>query len=438
MTKNFSCRLFSIIFSRECDAGQNLFSALATNVNKVLREGVENNEEYDYTKSDVKLQDTNIPNILASLAKNETKVDTLLEEVWEKFGTFLDPDPFNSEVTKKSLMKNHLSKEILETENECLQNETCWSNVEKMSRSITALLAMANQPEYFGNYLGYHVHRLFRKESYIQPIPNQPYLDWPIRPFWESKPDNQELVFDEILRNMTLALSAGKLQNVSLLDLPGFGSTVDSFETPNCQLPWSVQHNIPIYNSLMSSNNNTWSNGFTWDIYKECIALKNLWTVYMNDSKTSDFPPKIQNNTLFNFNKHIKEDMSTFLAAYAVSFPNLIRNTTIWSEIAKTLSKEIKFEKNDKTLGKYDKLVFDCVFQEPLMSHKFDEDEGCTDFFPVLTDNGLCYSFNGIETSKVWKEALRDSDLLQSFSSVFGTVEDQTRNFSGIGRSEGK
>ena len=158
----------------------------------------------------------------------------------------------------------------------------------------------------------------------------------------------------------------------------------------------------------------------------------------MNDSKTSDFPPKIQNNTLFNFNKHIKEDMSTFLAAYAVSFPNLVRNTTIWSEIAKTLSKEIKLEKNDKTLGKYDKLVFDCVFQEPLMSHKFDEVEGCTDFFPVLTDNGLCYSFNGIETSKVWKEALRDSDLLQSFSSVFGTVEDQTRNFSGIGRSEGK
>ena len=110
VTKNFSCRLFSIIFSRECDAGQNLFSALATNVNKVLREGVENNEEYDYTKSDVKLQDTNIPNILASLAKNETKVDTLLEEVWEKFGTFLDPDLED--------LKNHLSKEILGTANE--------------------------------------------------------------------------------------------------------------------------------------------------------------------------------------------------------------------------------------------------------------------------------------------------------------------------------
>ena len=434
MTKNLSCSLFSIIFSRECDTEQNLFSALATNVNKVLREGVEKNEEYDYIKSDVKLNVTETK-ILASLAKNETKVDTVLEEVWEKFGTFLE---VSNQASKQSLVMDHLSKEILGSEKECLQNETCWSNVENITRSITALLTVANQPEYFGNYLGYHVHRLFRKESYIQPIPNQPYLDWPIRPFWEGKPDNQELVFDEILRNMTSALSGDKLQNVSLLDLPGFGSTVDSFETPNCQLPWSVQHNMPLYNSLMSSNNNTWSNSFTWDIYKECIALKNLWKIYINNSKTSDFPPKIQNNTLFNFTKHIKEDMSTFLAAYAVSFSNLISNETIWSGIAETLSKEINFEQNGKELGKYDKLVFDCVFQEPLMSHKFDADEGCTDFFPVLTDNGLCYSFNGIETSKVWKKALRDSDLLQSFSSVFGTVEDQTRNFSGIGHSEGK
>ena len=414
---------------------------MATNVNKVLREGVETSEEYDYTKSDVQLQDAYwgyFPNILSSLAKNETKVDTLLEEVWEKFGTFLALK--NPKASKIPLIADHLSKEILESEDKCLQNEPCWSNVERMLRSITALLAVANRPEYFGSYLGYHVQRLFRKESYIQPIPNQPNLDWPIRPFNESKPDNQELFFDEILRNMTLALSGGKLQNVSLLDLPGFGSTVDSFETLNCQLPWSVQHNMPLFKSLMSSNNNTWSNGFTSDIQNECNALKKLWKIYMYNSDTSDFPPKIQKNTLFNFTKHIKEDMSTFLTAYAVSFSNLISNTTIWSGIAKTLSKKINFEKNVRVLGKYDKLVFDCVFQEPLMSHKFDAhaDEGCTDFFPVLTNNGLCYSFNGIETSKFWKKALRDSDLLQSFSSVFGTAEEQTRNFGGIGPSEGK
>ena len=103
MTKNLSCSLFSIIFSRECDAEQNLFSALATNVNKVLREGVEKNEEYDYTKSDVKL-DGKDTNILASLAKNETKVDTILEEVWEKFGTFLEV----SKQAKKILVMDHL------------------------------------------------------------------------------------------------------------------------------------------------------------------------------------------------------------------------------------------------------------------------------------------------------------------------------------------
>ena len=176
---------------------------MAVNVNKILREEVEKNDKYDgyYFNS-------NQTNILASLAKNETKVDTLLEKVWEKFGTFLDLK--NPKASKKPLIMDHLSNEILESEKKCLQTETCWSNVEKMSRSLTALVAVANQPEYFGNYLGCHVHRLFRKESYIQPIPNQPYLDWPIRPFFESKPDNQELVFDEILRNMTLALSGDK------------------------------------------------------------------------------------------------------------------------------------------------------------------------------------------------------------------------------------
>ena len=100
MTKNLSCSLFSIIFSRECDAEQNLFSALATNVNKVLREGVEKNEEYDYIKSDIKLNFT----ILALLARNETKVDTVLEEVWEKFGTFLEV----SKQAKKILVMDHL------------------------------------------------------------------------------------------------------------------------------------------------------------------------------------------------------------------------------------------------------------------------------------------------------------------------------------------
>ena len=160
--------------------------------------------------------------------------------------------------------------------------------------------------------------------------------------------------------------------------------------------------------------------------------------MYMNDSKANDFPPDVQNNTLLNFTNHIKEDMSTFLLTNTASFPNLISNTTIWSGIAKTLSNETNSENMVRYHGNYDKLIIDCGFQQPLMSHKFDGDNGCTDFAPVLTDNGLCYSFNGIETSKVWSQALKDSEILQSFSTVFGTTDKQTINFSGIGHSQGK
>ena len=182
---------------------------------------------------------------------------------------------------------------------------------------------------------------------------------------------------------MTFALSGGKLQNVSLLDLPAFGSTLDSFETKfetYCfDLPWSLQLNMAIYNRLMSLSNYTWSKDFASDINDEYNALQKLWKIYMTDSKANDFPPDVRNNTLFNYTNNIKEDMSTFLTAYATSFPNLLRNTTIWSGIAKRLSPETNFENDVRDYRNYDNLVIDCVFKQPLMSHKFDAAEGCTD-----------------------------------------------------------
>ena len=317
-------------------------------------------------------------------------------------------------------------------------NKILREEIEKM-KSLTVLDTINETnilPSYFGNYLGYHVNRLFQNESYIQTDFSNLHLDsvWPYIPFKEGKPDEQDLVFNEILTSMTLSLSRGKLQNVSLLDLPGFGSTLDSFEA-TCQLPQSLQLNMAMYDRLMSSNNNILSTDFYSVLNDECNALKNLWKKYMNDFEASDFPPDIQNNTLFNFTNFIKDDMSTFLTAYAASSPNLMSDTTIWSGIAKKLSNETNTENDVRYYGNYDKLIIDCVFQQPLMSHKYDEVEGCTDLLPVLTDNGLCYTFNGIETAKVWSPMLMDSEILQTFSTVFGTSEEQTRNF--IDHSDG-
>ena len=83
MTKNLSiCSLISI-FLRECNTEQQLFGDLALRVNMILREGVEKNEEYDVVN-----HFDNYINILASLAKNETKVSLLLDRMWKEIGTF--------------------------------------------------------------------------------------------------------------------------------------------------------------------------------------------------------------------------------------------------------------------------------------------------------------------------------------------------------------
>ena len=420
---------------------------MAVNVNKVLREEVEKNENFKVpptNKENLDGENTNIPyfddehfNIIASLAKNETKANILLDKMWEQFGNFHE---LNSNVKRKNIMKE-LKKEVTTFENKCRDHEPCWSTVETILRSIAALFKTANQPEYFGNYLGYHTSTLFKPKSYIQPNHNPKSefpKDWPWRPFGEAKPDKQDLRLNKYLMKMTSALSGGKLQNVSLLDLPAFGSDLDFFETENCNLPGSLQLNMAIYN-IMISNNNTWSKNDTKNyITSECKALIKQWKKYMNDTEANIFPPEVQTNTLFNFTNYIKEDMSTFLLAYSASFPNLLRNETIWRDIVKTLSVETNSENDVRSNGTYDKLVVDCSFQEPIMSRKPDAFEGCTDVNPVLTDNGLCYSFNGIETSKVWSQSLRDAEILQSFSTVFGTTEEQKRNFRGIGHSEGK
>ena len=396
-----------------------------------MREEVEKNEKFNVPHPDQRYFDGEHTNIIASLATDETKANNLLDEMWEQFGNFHEQKPY---VKRNKIMKE-LKKEVTTFENKCLEDEACWLTVEKVLRSLAALFKTANQPEYFGNYLGYHATTLFKPESYIQPNYNPKSKIWPWRPFEEGKPDKQELALNEYFMKMTLALSGGKMQNVSLLDLPAFGSILDFFETENCNLPWSLQLNMAIYN-IMISNNSTWSkHQITEHITSECKALISQWKKYMNDTEANDFPPEIQKNTLFNFTNYIKEDMSTFLLAYAVSFPNLIGNTTIWSGIAKTLSNETNSENDVRLYGKDDKLIIHCVFQQPFMSHTYDEVEDCTDFSPVLTDNGLCYTFNGIETSKVWSPILTDSEILQTFSTVFGTSEEQTRNF--IDHSDG-
>ena len=304
--------------------------------------------------------------------------------------------------------------------------------MEKGARSIVALVNLETDPD-AGSYLSHHMSRMFSSESYIPPRER-----WPYQPFGIENSDELTLVLNQYMMSMTYELSNSKVKNVSLLDLPAFGSM---FRTKkNCISPsWSIQQNMAIYNQLMSSNN------FRWSLYwgdklhhRECEVLRVLWKEYMKNPKVNDFPPKIKSNEHFNFTKYIKDDMPTFLNAYSASFPNILNNTAMWSEIAKRVFLDSDYSGDEvETYGLNDKLIMHCVYQKSLFSHESEDLEECVDLHPILTSNGLCYSFNGIDTSDVWIQAVRSSEVLQSFSKVFGNLKHETKKFRGIGHSEG-
>ena len=171
-----------------------------------MREEVEKNEKFNVPHPHKEYFDGEQTNIIASLAKNETNANNLLDKMWEQFGTFHEQNPY---VKRKNIM-TELKKEVTTFENKCLEDEECWSTVEKVLRSLAALFKTANKPEYFGNYLGYHANTLFKSESYIQPNNNpksEIHKIWPWRPFGEAKPDKQELALDKYLVKMTFAHS---------------------------------------------------------------------------------------------------------------------------------------------------------------------------------------------------------------------------------------
>ena len=58
---------------------------------------------------------------------------------------------------------------------------------------------------------------------------------------------------------------------------------------------------------------------------------------------------------------------------------------------------------------------------------------GCKNFFPTLTSNGICNTFNGKTPTDIWTP----NNLLKSFNKVFPSKKLKPFNFGGMGSSEG-
>ena len=80
-------------------------------------------------------------------------------------------------------------------------------------------------------------------------------------------------------------------------------------------------------------------------------------------------------------------------------------------------------------------MVIECGFKEDLRRRKFpDLIGGCEGFQPSLTTNGMCYTFNGKETSELWKP----SEIMSSFANLFPSNYKSDKTFGGSGTVQGK
>jgi hypothetical protein len=226
---------------------------------------------------------------------------------------------------------------------------------------------------------------------------------WPYNPL-HDQPNALEIKLNEFLKKMTEEMSNGKLKGTSILDLPAYGSrilTLDNHQITESN--WPNEVNFAIYDE----------HGNLSQAFSHYKNLLHLWREYidsMNEEKLSSdskFPPSLIQNQ-FDFSSQIVEDFSTFFKVINGSFPTALNGTqaSIWFETAKAVFNDTKHPAFVEKYGLYDKVIMSCSFQEDLTKKKVKDTEfqgGCQYFDQSLTNNGLCYSFNALKPSSIWK-----------------------------------
>jgi hypothetical protein len=248
-----------------------------------------------------------------------------------------------------------------------------------------------------GLYLAYHAQKLgnYFKNSYQ----NQ----WPYNPL-HDQPNALEIKLNELLKMMTKEMSNGKLKETSILDLPAYGSRILTLDNNQItEANWPNEVNFAIYDE----------HGNLSQVFSHYKNLSHLWKEYidsMNGEKMnsdSKFPPRLIQNQ-FDFSNDIVEDFSTFFKVISGSFPTALKETqpTIWFETAKVVFNDTLHRDFVEKYGLYDKVIMGCSFREDLTKKKWKDTEpqgGCQYFDQSVTNNGLCYSFNALKPSTIWK-----------------------------------
>jgi hypothetical protein len=221
--------------------------------------------------------------------------------------------------------------------------------------------------------------------------------NWPHTPL-SKEPSLQESYLHKEMMRITEVLSKGKLKNISILDLPAFGSKIAHLERRHKRISnWPNEVNFAIRDEVNVSL------PITFEKYK---LLIDHWKSYMNDS-SARFSPEMKYSYLFDFTKYIKKDMKTFLIALHGSFLTASREAVpTWRQVADESFNQTRSEHRSGKVDLYDKLVMQYAFKQNIYTKQQQDYDGGSELFtPTLTTNGMCYSFNGQNSSGVWKAA---------------------------------
>ena len=135
--------------------------------------------------------------------------------------------------------------------------------------------------------------------------------EWPHIPL-HNEPTPLENSFNEILMKITFEMSNQTLKNVSILDLPAFGSKIGTLRKGlKEQFMWPIKTNFALIKTNQAMNKTS--------ITASYKTLKEDWADYLNqiDNKNHKnfFTPEMRNNKDFDFTRFIMADMRTFLIA---------------------------------------------------------------------------------------------------------------------------
>ena len=316
-----------------------------------------------------------------------------------------------------------------------LMESPCQGYCFKVVRDVTVQLLMLSWGYYGPSEMTAGYYLASHREEIGQYFSNSMNNQWPYHPL-HNGPNELEVKLNDILKSLTKKLSKEKIIDVSILDLPAFGSKRTYLEDLQINDPnWENEINFQFLNTSSSNM----SKGF-----KEYKEISHAWSQYvseMNEKQPTslhNFPPNMMANP-FNYSKFIFQDLSTFMKISSGSHTTASRQTTsTWKGLANSFFKQTINDGVVENKGMFDKNILKCSFKKKVAKttqKKLAISSGCEIFQQSLTNNGLCYTFNGLKSINVW----RPSKLTETFHRVLNSESSQMQqNYAGVGTTEGK